>query len=209
MAAVSSRVEKSPRMLRHFCRLRARWPHYSNIRWGRGRSLSSGNVTETANPFPVIETTFEPRSDLAQRNLAVNTEIFQKVTETRSKILSLDDRVTQIPRGQRKLTVREKISLLKDEESAVLELSMFAGLGLPYGDIYNGSNILTLVKIAGELCIISANDWTFKGGTAYPISVKKQLRAQEISKQNRLPCVYIVDSGGAFLPLQVRSCGCM
>ena len=209
MAAVSSRVEKSPRMLRHFCRLCARWPRHVGVCWGRGRNLSSGNVTGTRrpglgeNPFPVIETNFEPGSDVARRNLAVNTEMFQKVIETRSKILSMDDRFTQLPRSQRKLTVREKISLLKDEGSEALELSLFAGLGLPYGDIYNGSNILSLVQISGEQCIVSANDWTFKGGTAYPISVKKQLRAQEIGLQSRLPCIYIVDSGGAFLPLQV------
>lgn len=59
-------------------------------------------------------------------------------------------------------------------------------------------------RINGLWCVFIANDATVKGGTAYPISVKKQLRAQEIAIQNRLPCVYLVDSGGAFLPLQVR-----
>ena len=211
--AVSFRVERSSWMLRHFCHLCARWPRRVNVCWRLGRNLSSGNVNRTArsglgeNPFPVIETSFEPGSNVAQRNLAANMEIFQKVIETRTKILSTDERVLKIPRSQRKLTVREKINLLKDEDSETLELSEFAGLGMPYGDVYSASQIVSLVQIRGELCIVSANNWTFKGGTAYPITVKKQLRAQEIGMQNRLPCIYVVDSGGAFLPLQVRGMG--
>ena len=74
---------------------------------------------------------------------------------------------------------------------------------MPYGDVYNASNAVAVVKVAGETCVVSANDWTIKGGTVYPVSLKKQLRAQEIAMENRLPCIYLVDSGGAFLPLQV------
>ncbi|KAJ8408468.1 hypothetical protein AAFF_G00258820 [Aldrovandia affinis] len=101
----------------------------------------------------------------------------------------------------KKLLVRERLRLLLDEEE-YLELSAFAGLGLPYGDIPSAGCLTGIGKINGLWCVFIANDATVKGGTAYPITVKKQLRAQEVAIQNRLPCVYLVDSGGAFLPLQ-------
>lgn len=66
-------------------------------------------------------------------------------------------------------------------------------------------NLAGIGRINGLWCVFIANDATVKGGTAYPITVKKQLRAQEVALQNRLPCVYLVDSGGAFLPLQVST----
>lgn len=68
-----------------------------------------------------------------------------------------------------------------------MTMELFAGIG----------------RVSGRLCMVFANDGAFKGGTSYPITVRKQLRAQEIAQQNRLPCIYVVDSGGAFLPLQV------
>ncbi|XP_034736584.1 methylcrotonoyl-coenzyme A carboxylase 2 isoform X2 [Etheostoma cragini] len=101
----------------------------------------------------------------------------------------------------RKLMVRDRLRLLLDDED-FLELSPFAGLGLPYGDIPSAGCLTGIGRINGLWCVFIANDATVKGGTAYPITVKKQLRAQEIAIQNRLPCVYLVDSGGAFLPLQ-------
>ncbi|XP_066453740.1 biotin-dependent 3-methylcrotonyl-coenzyme A carboxylase beta1 subunit-like [Eleutherodactylus coqui] len=101
----------------------------------------------------------------------------------------------------RKLLVRERLKRLLDDET-FLELSPFAGLGLPYGDVPAAGCLSGIGKICGIWCMFIANDTTVKGGTAYPISVKKQLRAQEIAIQNHLPTVYLVDSGGAFLPLQ-------
>ena len=136
--------------------------------------------------------------------MTANKRLFDQVVQTRSQIRCKDDTLAQSERAGRKLTVRERIQLLRDEGTNVLELSAFAGLNMPYGDVYNASNIIALVTVSGELCMISANDWTFKGGTSYPISVKKVLRAQEIAMQNGIPCIYLVDSGGAFLPLQVH-----
>lgn len=101
----------------------------------------------------------------------------------------------------RKVLVRERLRMLLDDED-YLELSPFAGLGLPYGDISSAGCLTGIGKINGLWCMFSANDATVKGGTAYPITVKKQLRAQIVAMQNRLPFVYLVDSGGAFLPLQ-------
>lgn len=100
-----------------------------------------------------------------------------------------------------KLLVRERIKLLVDKDS-FLELSAFAGHEL-YDDAVPAGGVITgLARVSGQACMIIANDPSVKGGTYYPISVKKHLRAQEIAEENHLPCIYIVDSGGAFLPLQ-------
>src|SRR5438093_10880722 len=105
-----------------------------------------------------------------------------------------------IDRG--KLVVRERIDRLLDPGSAFLELSPLAATGL-YDDEAPGAGIVTGIgRIEGTTCVLVANDATVKGGTYYPLTVKKHLRAQEIALENRLPCVYLVDSGGAFLPLQ-------
>jgi acetyl-CoA carboxylase carboxyltransferase component len=103
-----------------------------------------------------------------------------------------------------KLTARERIELLLDPGSAFLELSALAANGL-YDDEAPSAGIVTGIgKVEGTTCVIVANDATVKGGTYYPMTVKKHLRAQEIALENRLPCVYLVDSGGAFLPLQAE-----
>jgi 3-methylcrotonyl-CoA carboxylase beta subunit len=101
-----------------------------------------------------------------------------------------------------KLLPRERIERLLDPGTAFLELSPLAAVGC-YGDEAPGAGIVTGIgRIAGRECVVVANDATVKGGTYYPLTVKKHLRAQEIALENRLPSVYLVDSGGAFLPLQ-------
>ncbi|HZO80655.1 MAG TPA: carboxyl transferase domain-containing protein [Candidatus Binataceae bacterium] len=101
-----------------------------------------------------------------------------------------------------KLLVRERIKKLCDPQSAFLELSPLAAWGM-YDDEAPAAGIVTGVgRVHGREVVVVANDATVKGGTYYPITVKKHLRAQEIAMENRLPCVYLVDSGGAFLPLQ-------
>jgi len=101
-----------------------------------------------------------------------------------------------------KLLARDRIDLLIDPGSAFLELGQLAGFEL-YGDwIPSGGIITGIGTVEGKQCLIVANDATVKGGTYYPITVKKHLRAQEIARENKLPCIYLVDSGGAFLPLQ-------
>jgi len=113
-----------------------------------------------------------------------------------------DDRSIERHRERGKLPVRERIDRLTDPGSAFLELSPLAATGL-YDDDAPGAGIVTGIgRIEGTTCVIVANDGTVKGGTYYPMTVKKHLRAQEIALENRLPCVYLVDSGGAFLPLQ-------
>ena len=109
-------------------------------------------------------------------------------------------RQKHVSRG--KLLPRERIKKLLDPDSPLLELSALAALGL-YDDQAPSAGIITGIgRVSGRDCVIVANDATVKGGTYYPLTVKKHLRAQEIARENRLPCVYLVDSGGAHLPSQ-------
>lgn len=104
-----------------------------------------------------------------------------------------------------KLLARQRIDLLLDRGSPFLELSPLAGHELYGNEVVNSGGIVTGIgKVQGTECVIVANDATVKGGTYYPITVKKHLRAQEISQENRLPCIYLVDSGGANLPRQAE-----
>ena len=109
-------------------------------------------------------------------------------------------RERHVSRG--KLLPRDRVDGLLDPGSPFLELSPLAADGM-YDDESPGAGIITGVgRVSGRECVIVANDATVKGGTYYPITVKKHLRAQEVARQNRLPCIYLVDSGGAFLPRQ-------
>ncbi|HEX4045586.1 MAG TPA: carboxyl transferase domain-containing protein [Gammaproteobacteria bacterium] len=101
-----------------------------------------------------------------------------------------------------KLLPRDRVELLLDAGSTFLELSPLAGAGLYDDDLPAGGIITGIGRVMGIDCMIIANDATVKGGTYYPITVKKHLRAQKIAEQNRLPCIYLVDSGGAYLPKQ-------
>src|SRR5579875_232832 len=101
-----------------------------------------------------------------------------------------------------KLLPRHRVDALLDPGSPFLELSALAATGM-YDDEAPGSGIITGIgRVSGRECVVVVNDATVKGGTYYPMTVKKHLRAQEVALHNRLPCVYLVDSGGAFLPLQ-------
>lgn len=104
-----------------------------------------------------------------------------------------------------KLFVRDRINLLLDKGSPFFELSPLAGHELYENIQINAGSIVTGIgRIQSTECMIIANDATVKGGTYYPITVKKHLRAQDVARENRLPCIYLVDSGGAFLPLQAE-----
>src|SRR5271154_108337 len=109
-------------------------------------------------------------------------------------------RLRHVERG--KLLPRARVDTLLDPGSPFLELSPLAATGM-YNDEAPGAGIITGVgRVSGRECMVVANDATVKGGTYYPMTVKKHLRAQEVALQNRLPCLYLVDSGGAFLPHQ-------
>lgn len=104
--------------------------------------------------------------------------------------------------SRNKLLPRDRINHLLDPGSPFLEFSQLAGYGLYKDNVPAGGIITGIGRVQGVECMIVANDATVKGGTYYPITVKKHLRAQEIARENRLPCIYLVDSGGAYLPLQ-------
>jgi 3-methylcrotonyl-CoA carboxylase beta subunit/propionyl-CoA carboxylase len=107
-------------------------------------------------------------------------------------------------RAQGKLPVRERIETLLDPESPFLELSPLAAWDLYDNDAPAAGIVTGIGRVSGRDVLIVANDATVKGGTYYPLTVKKHLRAQQVALENRLPCIYLVDSGGAFLPLQAE-----
>src|SRR3954469_12617545 len=95
-----------------------------------------------------------------------------------------------------KLLPRERVRTLLDPGSPFLEIGQLAAWGMYSGDVHSASIITGIGRVSGRECVIVANDATIKGGTYYPMTVKKHLRAQEVAAQNRLPCIYLVDSGG-------------
>ena len=107
-------------------------------------------------------------------------------------------------RSRGKLTARERVDRLCDPGTAFLELNALAAWELYGGDAPSAGIVTGVGVVEGRQCVIVANDATVKGGSYYPLTVKKHLRAQEVARQNRLPCLYLVDSGGAFLPLQAE-----
>src|SRR5689334_20372609 len=107
-------------------------------------------------------------------------------------------------RSRGKLPARERVDRLVDPGTAFLELNALAGWDLYDGGAPSAGIVTGIGVVEGRECVVVANDATVKGGSYFPLTVKKHLRAQEVAEQNRLPCIYLVDSGGAFLPLQAE-----
>ena len=137
----------------------------------------------------------------------------ERRTRMEELVAELRERTAQVARGggekalekhrsRGKLTARERIDRLCDPDTAFLELSALAAWELYDGQAPGAGIVTGIGVIEGRECVLVANDATVKGGTYFPLTVKKHLRAQEIAEQNHLPCIYLVDSGGAFLPLQ-------
>ncbi|MEO9190796.1 MAG: carboxyl transferase domain-containing protein [Acetobacteraceae bacterium] len=149
------------------------------------------------------------RSDISPRSpdFAANAAAMRAlVADLRAQVTNAElgggesSRKRHLARG--KLLPRDRVGALIDPGSPFLELSQLAANGM-YGDEVPSAGIITGIgRIAGRECVIVANDATVKGGTYFPMTVKKHLRAQEVARVNRLPCLYLVDSGGAFLPMQ-------
>ena len=144
--------------------------------------------------------TSSPQYDENYKFMVQLLETYRSHLETLKK--GGGDRAVEKHRSRNKQTVRERILNLIDRQSHFLEFSSLAAHGM-YKDQAPGAGLVTGIGIIkGTECIIVANDATVKGGTYFPITVKKHLRAQEIAMENHLPCIYLVDSGGAFLPMQ-------
>ena len=151
----------------------------------------------------VIETQLDLDSERARANAAHQRALAAELR--RSLALARQgggEKYQQRHREQGKLLVRDRIDQLLDPGSAFLELSPLAAWGLYEGGAPGAGLVTGIGRVSGRECLIVANDATVKGGSYYPLTVKKHLRAQEVAEENRLPCLYLVDSGGAFLPLQ-------
>jgi 3-methylcrotonyl-CoA carboxylase beta subunit len=142
-------------------------------------------------------------NDRAAANAATNLALAEALRARVAEIALGGDarsRERHVARG--KLLPRDRVDYLLDPGSPFLELGQLAAEGV-YSDVIPAAGLIAGIgQVAGQWCVIVCNDATVKGGTYYPITVKKHLRAQEIALENALPCVYLVDSGGAFLPLQ-------
>ena len=147
------------------------------------------------------------RVDSSDPEFQENTRYFQQL------LAQLNERIQVVQQGggetaiarhrkRNKLLPRERIQVLCDPDTPFLELSPLAAWDMYDNDAPSAGIVTGIGVVEGQECMIIANDATVKGGTYYPITVKKHLRAQEIAEQNHLPCIYLVDSGGAFLPLQ-------
>jgi 3-methylcrotonyl-CoA carboxylase beta subunit len=152
---------------------------------------------------PVLRSRADPGGEAFQRNAAAHAALS---AELRARLavarLGGPERARERHTTRGKLLPRDRVDTLLDPGSPFLELSPLAANGM-YDDEAPAAGIITGVgRVSGRECVIVANDATVKGGTYYPVTVKKHLRAQEVALHNRLPCVYLVDSGGAFLPRQ-------
>ena len=152
---------------------------------------------------PVLHSRADTGGERFARNHAANAAL---AAELRNKLAEVSrggpesSRERHMARG--KLLPRDRVDALTDPGSPFLELSPLAADGLYDGDAPAAGVITGVGRVSGRECVIVANDATVKGGTYYPVTVKKHLRAQEVALHNRLPCIYLVDSGGAFLPRQ-------
>src|SRR5580704_6764094 len=153
----------------------------------------------------VLESRLERHSESFRSRMA---EMLALVEELRAHLTRVraggGAAATERHHARGKLTARERIDRLVDPGAPFLELSALAANGMYDGDAPAAGIVTGIGTVSGTPCAIVANDATVKGGTYYPMTVKKHLRAQEIAAQNHLPCIYLVDSGGAFLPLQAE-----
>jgi 3-methylcrotonyl-CoA carboxylase beta subunit len=151
----------------------------------------------------VLQTALEPRSAAFRANAeAMGALVADLRDKTEAIALGGDEASRKRHESRGKLLARERIRLLLDPGSPFLELSAFAAYQMYDGAVPAAGIVTGIGRIAGSECVVVANDATVKGGTYFPMTVKKHLRAQEIARDNRLPCLYLVDSGGAFLPAQ-------
>ena len=165
--------------------------------------LSARNHNDELETMPAIQSRIDTRSD----DFKANSAFLQgQVDDLRAKAAQIaagsdtKSRERHLARG--KLLPRDRVERLLDPGTPFLEIGQLAAYGMYDGEAPAAGMIAGIGRVEGQDCMIVANDATVKGGTYYPMTVKKHLRAQEIALQNRLPCIYLVDSGGAFLPKQ-------
>src|SRR5512145_3466385 len=152
-----------------------------------------------------LKSSIDTNSEAFQKNAAHHRALATQLRERTAEIAlggPEDSRARHVKRG--KLLPRERVERLLDPGAPFLEIAPLAAYDLYHREAPAGGIITGIGRVSGREVVIVANDATVKGGAYFPISVKKHLRAQEIAQQNRLPCVYLVDSGGANLPHQAE-----
>nr|WP_299241797.1 carboxyl transferase domain-containing protein [uncultured Halomonas sp.] len=151
----------------------------------------------------ILHTQINPRSETFQANAdALRAEVDKLHTLTASICRGGGEKARERHESRGKLFVRDRIDHLLDEGAPFLEIGALAAHEVYESPVPAAGVVAGIGRVSGIECVIVANDATVKGGTYYPLTVKKHLRAQEIARKHRLPCIYLVDSGGAFLPLQ-------
>ncbi|KAK2798295.1 Methylcrotonoyl-CoA carboxylase beta chain, mitochondrial [Emmonsiellopsis sp. PD_5] len=183
--------------------LRGTWPRAAISRQAV-RSIANYTHSHQASAISVLPTLVDTSSADFKDNAAQMDELLAKMAELHSNIAKGGPQKAKdkhIARG--KMLPRDRVTSLIDPGTSLLELSPLAGHEVyPGDDVPSGGIITGIGTVEGVTCMIVANDSTVKGGTYYPITVKKHLRAQAIAQENKLPCIYLVDSGGANLPHQ-------
>jgi 3-methylcrotonyl-CoA carboxylase beta subunit/propionyl-CoA carboxylase len=153
----------------------------------------------------IFETRIRPDTPEYRENYERSAALVAELAERRERVKQGGGpRYLERHRDQGKLPVRDRIARLLDDGSPFLELSPLAAWDVYEEDVPAAGLVTGIGRVSGREVLIVANDATVKGGTYFPLTVKKHLRAQQIARENRLPCLYLVDSGGAFLPLQAE-----
>jgi acetyl-CoA carboxylase carboxyltransferase component len=142
--------------------------------------------------------------EFARRRARMETLVAELRERTAQVAAGGGEAATERHRSRGKLPARERIDRLVDPDTAFLELNALAAWDMYEGQAPSAGIVTGIGVVEGRECVVVANDATVKGGTYFPLTVKKHLRAQEVAEQNHLPCIYLVDSGGAFLPLQAE-----
>ena len=151
----------------------------------------------------ILTSRLQTGSAAFKHNVQAYQQLVKPIEEAREQAnAGGGEKSRNLHRQRGKLMARERIHRLLDPGSAFVEVGQLAGHQLYEDSVPSGAIVTGIGRVIGRLCMIMANDATVKGGTYYPITVRKQIRAQDIARENGLPCVYLVDSGGAFLPMQ-------
>lgn len=151
----------------------------------------------------ILSSTIDKNSTTYQENFSFNQKLVKELKEKLHKIKNPADEVSLTKhRERKKFLARERIEKILDSGSPFLELSSLAADQVYKDDVPSAGIVIGIGRVHGIECMLVANDALVKGGTYFPLTVKKHLRAQEIAMENSLPCIYLVDSGGAFLPMQ-------
>ncbi|QPC58361.1 hypothetical protein HYE67_000592 [Fusarium culmorum] len=168
------------------------------------RAVANLTPPHHAGAISRIQTSVDPSSEEFQENEKQMSEVMSRMQELTRKIQKGgSDKARQKHIDRKKMLPRDRVTALIDPGTTFMELSPIAGYDLyPEAEVPAGGIITGVGVVEGVTCVIVANDSTVKGGTYYPITVKKHLRAQAVARENKLPCIYLVDSGGANLPHQ-------